>query len=547
MSSTIIMIHLIGAVALLIWGLGILRNGMNQAFGSRMRFFLGAGTENRMKAFSVGLLTTLVLQSSTATAVMTSSFVEQGLITFMMSLAIMLGADVGTSAVAQLVSLKIVWLSPFCIILGLIVPKFKNSARYSGLGTGLVGLGLMLLALKLMGEATAPMHSSEAIRTLFSLLGDAPIFAVLAAGLMAAATASSLAVVLFIMSLFQANAIDPLLAVYLVVGANLGGAFPPLFIVGKISSARQVILGNLLMRACGVLIVLLLSPLLKQIISSYEFNSRFVVDVHVAFNIALALLFLPLIGSVAKLVDTLSPIPPVLPDAPKFLVEEILETPLSALTAAERETLRVGDTVERMLENSLLALRNDDEQMCASISLMDNKVDRLQEAIKQFIYKIDRSKLSESEIKLADEIISYSINLEHIGDIIDKSLSSIIQKKSRNQLSFSANGFSELEIFYMRTIENFHIAQTIFMTRDQALARQLVQSKVEIRRMEIESSNNHLKRYQEGHFETISSSSLHLDILRDLKRINAHLTSVAYPILDELGVLRESRLRSPPS
>ncbi|MDR1828412.1 MAG: Na/Pi symporter, partial [Methylobacteriaceae bacterium] len=269
MSSTAVIIHLLGAAALLVLGLAILRKGMDQAFGSRMRIFLGVGTSNRGKAFGVGFLTTLVLQSSTATAIMTSSFVEQGLILLPMSLAVMLGADMGTSIVSQLVSLKITILSPTFILLGVALPKFLKNRRGEGLGRSFVGLGLMLLALKLMGEATDPIRESTIIQTLFGMLGDVPFAAVVASGLMAAATASSLAVVLFVLSLYQAGAIDPLLAIYFVAGANLGGALPPFFVVGHNHAARQVIAGNLTMRLIGTLLVTWIVPLFPDEIRSF--------------------------------------------------------------------------------------------------------------------------------------------------------------------------------------------------------------------------------------------------------------------------------------
>ncbi|MDR1828982.1 MAG: hypothetical protein LBR29_11685, partial [Methylobacteriaceae bacterium] len=277
---------------------------------------------------------------------------------------------------------------------------------------------------------------------------------------------------------------------------------------------------------------------------SWGFGARFPVDVHVAFNVALGVLFMPFLNPLSTLIVKLLPIPADAPDSPKYLTDAALITPQTALLAAQRETLRIGDTVERMLENSLQALRNDEEELVYYIRSQDDKVDALQEATKKFIAKLNRTQLSEKDLEFSDLIVNYSINLEHVGDIIEKSLSRIAEKKSEKQIMFSLEGFNEIEIMFMRTIENLHLAQTVFMTRDPKLARQLVESKEEIRRMESDSSTAHFKRYQEKRFETVLSSSLHLDILRDLKRINAHLTSVAYPILTEIGVLRESRLRA---
>jgi phosphate:Na+ symporter len=256
------------------------------------------------------------------------------------------------------------------------------------------------------------------------------------------------------------------------------------------------------------------------------------------------LVFLPLLEPLSALVGRILPATAPEADGPRHLDEVALATPASALAAAMRETLRVGDIVEEMLSASLTALTQGDEVLCKSISTLDNKVDRLQEAIKLYLSRLGRARLDPAEAQRATEIISYAINLEHIGDIIDKNLAQLAMKKIRNQVTFSNDGFAEIEAFYHQTIDNLHTAQTVFIGRDIKLARKLVEGKVEIRNRERQSADNHLKRLQEGKPESIQTSSLHLDILRDLKRINAHIASVAYPILDELGELRESRLRS---
>jgi phosphate:Na+ symporter len=542
LSSLVVLVDLVGAVSLLVWGLGLVRSGMERAFGGRMRIFLALGTRNRALAFGIGLATTLVLQSSTATALMTAGYVGQGLIDLAMAHAIMLGADVGTSLVAQMLSLKLHWLSPLLVVAGVAALRTTGTNRGQGLGRAVLGIGLMLLALKLLGEATAPMRDSPAIAQFLSLLGGAPIFAMLAAALLAAVAASSLAVVLFVATL--SGVIDPVLTIPFVAGANLGSALLPFLTAGQEREARRIGLGNLLMRSIGAVAVTLAAPLYAEDLVALAGGPRFAVDFHVAFNLVLAACFLPFVGTVAELVRHLLPATERAPDGPKHLDPTALASPPTALAAAARETLRVGDKVERMLETSLAALRTDDERLCARVSEMDDEVDKIQEAIKLFVAKLGQDRLDEAQDRLASDILSYAINLEHIGDIVTKNLNNLAKKKIAQRTPFSDEGFAEIERFYLSTIENLHLAQTVFMVRDSRLARKLVESKTEIRHMESTSTQAHLRRFQAGRPETVQSSSLHLDILRDLKRINAHLASVAYPILDEIGALRESRLRA---
>jgi phosphate:Na+ symporter len=453
----------------------------------------------------------------------------------------MLGADVGTALVAQMLTLKVHWLPPLLVLAGVATLRSSDTNRAQGIGRAVIGIGLMLLALRLLGEATGPMRQSPAIIQFLTLLGDAPLFAVLAAALMAAAAASSLAIVLFVVTL--AGVVSPLLIVLFVAGANLGSAVPPFLASGHEPAARQVVLGNLLMRAAGALAVALIAPLFAAKFDLVE-GPRLAVDAHLAFNVALAVIFLPLTPVVARLARRLAPVPTATADGPRHLDPAALGSPTTALAAAARETLRVGDTVERMLEMNLAALRTDDERMCQAVREMDDKVDRLEEAVKLYVAKLGRDDLGEDDSKRATEILSYAINLEHIGDVIEKNLNKLVLKKISNHMVFSEEGFAEIERFYLRTIENLHLAQTVFMVRDRKLARKLVEGKIEIRHMEDTSARAHLRRFQEGRPESLQSSSLHLDILRDLKRVNAHLASVAYPILDEIGALRESRLRS---
>jgi phosphate:Na+ symporter len=545
-ASFVVLVQLLGAVVLLVWALGHVSAGLDRAFGGRMRLILALGTKTRVSAFGIGLGVTLVLQSSTATALVASTYVGQGLIDLTMAQAVMLGADVGTSLVAQVLSLRITWLSAALILVGGATLRFTEANRPRGIARAMIGLGLMLLSLRLVGEATAPLRDNPAIIQFLRLLGDAPLFAVATAAVLAAGAASSLAIVLLVMTF--AGSIDPALTVLFVAGANLGSAVPPLVAASGDPAARQVMLGNLIVRAAGALAVTLVVPFFGEALLNLEraldIGPRLAVDAHVAFNLALALIFLPLTGPTAALVRRLSPVPEQTVDGPKHLAPAALAAPATALAAAARETLRVGDTVERMLEVSLAALRTDDERLCDAVRQMDDKVDRLQEAIKLFIAKLGRDNLSDEELKFSTAILSYAINLEHIGDIVEKNLNKLALKKITNHLAFSSEGFGEIERLYLRTIENLHLAQTVFMVRDARLARKLVESKIDIRHMEDTSSAAHLRRFQEGRPESLMTSSLHLDILRDLKRINAHIASVAYPILDEIGALRESRLRA---
>lgn len=228
---------------------------------------------------------------------------------------------------------------------------------------------------------------------------------------------------------------------------------------------------------------------------------------------------------------------------PKYLDAQELSTPVIALASATREVLGIGDLIERMLMRAFETFEKKDISTSNEILLLEKRVDSLQQEVKIYLSKLGREGLTEENGRRSIVIIDYAINLEHIGDIIEKGLLPQVVKKASLNLKLSADGYAELKTLFDLTIDNLRIAQTIFVTRDFNLARQLMEMKVEVRRMEKQSAERHLERLRDGRADSLQTSSLHLDLLRDLKRINAHIVSVAHPILDESGLLIESRLR----
>ena len=545
MSSTIQLIDLLGAGALLLWGLRLIKTGVLRAFGASLRHWMARSTGNRVRSVLSGLLATLALQSSTATAVIVAAFAGRGLVAPRMAQAVMLGANVGTALAAVILSADVHWIASAAILAGVATYGLSRLSRGRGIGRALLGLGLMLLALQLLSGVTEPLRDSPLVVALLRGLADAPALALLLSAGLAIVASSSLAVVLFVALLAQSGVVPPALAVVLVAGANLGGAVPPWLAVSREGAeARRLTVCNLIVRGLGALAATLLAgPAADLLLRILPQPGQFVVAAHLGFNLVLLLAFLPVLGPVAELAARLIPAPPQPERAPSYLDESVFDTPAIALAGAARETLRVGDLVRQMLEASFNGLLHPEPGLRQGVSRLDDDVDALQEAIKLYLAKLERCELDADDNRRANEIVSYAINLEHVGDIIDRGLCEQAIKKAERQLAFSPEGLAELTALYRKTIENIQLSQSVFFTRDPELARSLMAAKVEIRHLEAASSESHLARVRARRAETLETSTLHLDILRDLKRINAHLASVAVPILEELGALRESRLR----
>src|SRR3954452_17546357 len=540
--GTMVLLDLMGGVALLLWGLHMVHSGILRAFGPDLRLLLAKALDNRFKAFAAGLGLTALLQSSTATALITSSFTAEGLVSLVPALAIMLGANVGTTLIVQILSFNIAAAAPVLFILGLVAFRGGARSRIKDLGRVSIGLGLMLLALHILLDTLAPAENAPAVRVFMNAITGDPVLCIIIAAGVTWAVHSSVATILLVMSLAYAHFITPTAALALVLGANLGSAINPLFEGARRDNpaSYRLPVGNLVNRLVGVLLVAPFLGPITEVLQAWQPDlAKLTAAFHIAFNVAMAVLFIGLLDGLATLLRKAFPDRPqeTDPSQPRYLDESALETPSLALADAARETLHMGDHVEIMLRKVMAAMMTNNRALVDQVSRMDNTVDGLDEAIKLYVTKLTRGSLDEREGKRAMEIISFAINLEHIGDIIDKNLSELATKKIKRRLQFSVEGSEELSAFHKRIVDSLRIAFGVFMSGDVNEARKLLVEKAALRNTELAATERHLDRLREGRPETIETTSLHLDVLRDLRRIHSHICSVAYPVLDAAGVL----------
>jgi len=543
-------LDLAGGVALLLWGMHMVQTGIVRAFGADLRRYLRIALRNRLSAMLVGMGVTAVLQSSTATGLMVTAFSTSGAIALAPALAVMLGANIGTTLIVQLLSFDLTWVSPVLLVVGVAAFKRAGRTRSRDLGRVAIGLGLMLLSLHLLLDTLAPAELEPGVRALLETVTGEPVLNVVIGALLAWIGHSSVAVVLLVMSLSYSHFIAPAAMLALIVGANLGSALNPLF-EGATSSdpaSRRLPVGNLINRLVGCALVLPFLPQIVDLMARLELNpARQAADFHTLFNLALAGLFILPLELLARLLRRLLPDAPkaIDPAAPLYLDPVAIGAPAVALTCAAREVLHIGDLIETMLRQSMTALLTDDRKLVGQVERMDDAVDRLHEEVKLYVTELTRESLDAQDGRRAMEIIAFDINLEHIGDIIDKNLMELAAKKIKGKLKFSPEGAAELAAFHRRVVDSLQLALGAFMSGDVKIARRLLEEKVAVRTAERAAAERHLARLREGRLESIETSSLHLDVLRDLKRIHSHICSVAYPVLETTGELQPSRLRVP--
>lgn len=540
------LINIIGGVALLLWGIRMVRTGITRSFGAELRRVLSASSSSRLSGAAAGFGATAILQSSTATALIVSSFAGQGLIGGAAALAIMLGADVGSTMIVQALSLDMHLLSPLLIAGGVFLFLSSEHRKRRAIARAVIGLGLMLLSLRLIGLASVEMRESEVLSVLVGPLTNEPLLAVLFAALLTWASHSSVAVVLLIMSLASLQVLNTQLALTMVLGANLGGAMTAVGLtVRALPAVRRIPVGNFIMRGAGVVLILpfvsYVQPYLAVLGDAPE---RMVANFHTGFNVGLACLFLPLVALIDSLARRIIPDRAATddPGQPRYLDEGALDMPSVALTGAARETLRMGDEVKTMLTAAGRVLRENDTSLRVKVEAADDIVDGLHEAIKLYLTRLTEEELDKAESQRSVQILSFTTNLEHVGDIIDKNLMELAAKKIKGRINFSPEGQAELDDFHNRILQNLDLALHVFVSGEEDAARRLLQEKTEIRDLERRYVESHFKRMGQRRPETLDSSALHLDVLRDLKRIHSHLTSVAYPILEKMGALNDSRL-----
>jgi len=540
--GSIVLLDLMGGVALLLWGLHMVHSGVLRAFGPDLRLLLAGALKNRFAAFAAGIGLTALLQSSTATALITSSFTAEGLVSLVPALAIMLGANVGTTLIVQVLSFNIAAVAPVLFILGLVAFRSGPRSRIKDTGRVSIGLGLMLLALHILLETLAPAENAPGVRIFMNAITGDPALCIIIGAVVTWVVHSSVASVLLIMSLAFAHFITPFAALALVLGANLGSAINPILEGARRDNpaSYRLPLGNFVNRLVGVAVVAPFLRPITEILQAWQPDlAKMTAEFHIVFNLATAMLFIGLLDVMARLLKKLLPnrVQEADPLLPRYLDESALETPSLALADAARETLHMGDLVEAMLRKVMAAMINNDRALVDQVSRMDNNVDTLDEAIKLYLTKLTRGSLDEREGRRAMEIISFTINLEHIGDIIDKNLSELATKKIKRRFQFSPEGAEELSAFHKRTMDSLRIAFGVFMSGNVSEARKLLAEKALLRNTELAATERHLDRLREGRPETIETTSLHLDVLRDLRRIHSHICSVAYPVLEATGEL----------
>lgn len=535
---------LAGHVVLLLWGTRTVQNGVERAFGSDLRRLLGQALRNRVVAMGAGAGVTMLLQSSTATAMMAASFAARGALELVPALAVMLGANVGTALIVRLLSFDVSWLAPLLMLAGYIAFRRAPKGRIRHLGRVGVGLGLMLLALH---EMTATLQSSSAassqggllalvaadpmLREFLRTLTEDPIADLLIAAAVTYVAHSSVAAVLLLASLAAGGALSPVAALAMVLGANLGGALPPVLeIDGSNRSNRRVPVGNLMFRAVGCLLVLPFLRPLAGVISVWQPDPLAAVTLfHLGFNVALAVICVGWLRNASLLLTRLFPTPAAPSDTvgqPLFLDTAALETPYLALSNAAREMLRMGDLVEALLALVPQALARRNKLLADQAGRLGRELDRLHAAVKHYLSRLDRAELTGQDARRLTSLLEFAVNLGQAGGLLDKRIGRIAGRETDTIASTDRDAVRSL---LAGVTADLRLAMSTMLTEDTRSADELRAAKRVINDAERAAVREHLGRLGRE-AEAQQASRQFLGLLHDLKLVNSHLASIGYTV-----------------
>lgn len=548
MQFSMILLHLAGAALLLLYAVNLVRTGVERAYGGLLRGFLGGAKSGVVRSAASGVAMAVMLQSSTAVAMLACGFAASGLLAAANGLALLLGADLGSALVVRILSFNLGWLIPVCMLVGGILHLKVPGQKARETGRIILGIGFVLLSLKLIGEATGPLREAAFLPAISGYLAKDFATAFLLGIAFTWAIHSSVAAVLMLAA-FATQGLVPLEAgVPIMLGANVGSGLIAFGLSrGLDKKAQRLPLGNLLFRLAGALVALFAVESFQLPLDTLGGHTgSALVNLHVIFNAGLLLVCLPLTGLMAKLTTQMLPEPTAADDMgqnrPSVLDGAVVGTPKLAMASVTRELLRMGELIQRMYAPIIDLYEKGGKEQIARLRKLDQEVNDAHTGIKLYVAQVNAGGLSPDEAQRGIELTDVAINLEHIGDIIAKTLLVLAEERSAKKLRFSDEGWEELRALHERVMENLQLALNVLISNDVASARQLVAEKEHVRAMERDSHERHLRRLQAGKVESIETSDLHLETLRALKEINSLLVTVAYPLLTQTGDLLASRL-----
>ncbi|GAA6194500.1 Na/Pi cotransporter family protein [Phaeobacter gallaeciensis] len=543
------LISLAGATMLLLFAVRMVRTGIERSYGASFQRVM-TGQSNLLQSSLAGLVMAVVLQSSAAVALLTSGFAASGMLGFGAGLAIVLGGDLGSALIIQILSFKLDWLVPLLLAVGgwLFVKTEQKKLRQ--MGRILMGIAFILISLRFLREAMDPIRDSAFLPALAEYLARDYITAFIVGAALAFVMHSSVAAILMCVTLVQIGAIPFAAGLSLVLGANMGSAFIPVWLTrGMDVAARRIPVANLVLRGTWAVFTLFaVNAALGAGLVGADYGGQMLVNAHLAFNASLLVLALPFCSALRGPFERLLPDVTPAVDADQMarptsvLNPQDVGSPSQAIFSLKRELLRMTDLVEAMFRPTLKLYKTGEKDQIRAVQAVDHEVNECLSGVRAFVAALPVEELGKENAGIARDMMEYAVRLETAGDVVAKRLTVLAGDLRRTGKQFSKEGWSELQDMHETILANLRLASNVLISDDLESARLLNGEKTEVKRAERNSRKRHFRRLQAGQVQSFETSDIHLETLRAFRDFNSHIASVATPILYQNGQLLETRL-----
>jgi len=547
---------LMGGLGLFLFGMKIMSEGLQKIAGSRMRKILSALTSNRIVGTLVGIAVTAMVQSSSATTVMVVGFVNAGLMSLVQSIGVILGANIGTTVTAQLIAFKITKYALPAIGIGAGFKLFTKNQKWSYFGEILLGFGLLFFGLSVMKHAFDPLKTSDEFRQLFMIVGDNHLIGVMIGAVLTMIVQSSSATIGITIALATSGILSFDASVALILGENIGTTITAnLAAIGTNLAARRTAFAHFLFNSLGVCYMLLFFPFFLNFISSMTpgdadfviqthdqvarmggelgdkpFIARHIANTHTMFNIVNTIIFLPLVGLLAKI----STVVIRGSDADiefhlKYLDNRVLSTPPIALAQARSETLRMAKVARAMVDETLLFLQDNDLKKIAGLEKKEDLTDVLQKEITDFLVKLSQKSITQATSQEVAAMMNMVNDLERVGDHCEN-LWTLNQRKLDQKITFSEIAMNEISEISELTREFLATIIQALEDKNTGIFEEAHRLEDGIDDIEERLRNNHIKRLNTGEC-TVNSGLIFIDMLHNFEKIGDHTYNFAKAIV----------------
>ncbi len=532
----------LGGLGLFLYGMHVMSSSLQRAAGDKLKDIIGALTTNRFLGVIVGAVVTAIVQSSSATTVMVVGFVNAGMMNLSQAVGVIMGANIGTTVTAQVISFRVDQYAPIIIGIAVIIWLSTKNRKVKQISEAFIGFGILFVGMSFMGDALRPLREMQAFQDLIISFSDNPFLGVLAGFFITVALQSSTASTSIVLALSLQGLVPLTSALPVLFGINIGTTVTAIISsIGANRTARRAAAAHFVFNVVGTLIFLIFLrvPLYWIVEELSPTNvTRQIANAHTIFNITSTLMLLPFAGLIVKTAKKIVPGDEDVQEGIKYIDIRLLETPSIALNSAMRETLHMGNTAKKTLHSALKGFFNKNEKEIMEGFRIEKVVNEIERELSGYLVKLSNTDISMKNREILTGLFNTINDIERVGDHADN-IAELAMYRLENKLHFSEKAIGELEEMSTMTIDAYEKSLTALINLDQGLALEVLEIENRIDQQEKALRANHIDRLNKNLCNT-GSGVVFLDIISNLERISDHASNIAYAVLDQIKLNAQS-------